>query len=277
MAFNVFGAKESFPQEEIVKTAEDEGIRDDEGNVFEIITLISLRQVANNTSTHGFTDTFFDARGKGTIEVYQGPKGRGRIKWMVSRGRAYGQLQKIPENVMTLAKGYYDGLWKIKDEIQDSEIKALADNFRSTMSEEGRKKEDERIRTMNQSGYGGSLVNREGRTPREIQLELENAELRKQQLGVKKREVELLKEKKEIISKTIKKIESNGMAIEYTRESLEAVKGVFQLRKISRVEFGIEIDQKMTKPQIIEAILGEQAKRSSGPVEDKKEPITITG
>jgi hypothetical protein len=81
MAFNVYGFKDNFTEEDIIRTARDEGVRDENGIPFEIITVIALRRFASNSTTTNFTDTVIDARGN-DIKVRHGRPGAGRIKWL---------------------------------------------------------------------------------------------------------------------------------------------------------------------------------------------------
>jgi hypothetical protein len=277
MALNVYGTKEGFSEEDIIRTALSEGVRDDDGNVFEIITIMSLRHYDTNSTTHGFIDTIIDARG-GEIKVSHRADGNGRIKWLNGRGgKTFAQLAKIPHNVELLAKNYYAGLWIIKDPIQDAEIKALADERRKEMSEIEIKEEDGRHNMLHKAGYGGKFVNSQGKTEQEISINIKESELQKKQIELKNKEANLRVKEEQIAKNTIKSIESGGIITKHTRESL-LKEGVFRLRSIARSQFGLKIDRNNNKIEIIDSILGEQDKLTAEkePKEENK-TVPITG
>jgi hypothetical protein len=174
-----------------------------------------------------------------------------------------------------LAKNYYAGLWTIKDPIQDAEIKALADSRRADMKPEEVQSEDQRHSLLHKSSYGGSLVNHQGKTEKEIALEVAESELRKKQIALKNKELDLENKEKKITNDMVKNIENGNPGATYTREEL-IKKTQFELRGIARKGFALSLDKSKTKVEIIESIISKQTKESI-----KKEPEkatqTITG
>jgi hypothetical protein len=136
MAINIFGVKRNFNEEQIIRACIDNGLTDDEGNLFEIITLVSLRPVAHGSSTLNFTDTVINAKDQGRITIRNGQKGCGRIAWQRKFGKMIGQLAKTQSNIETLAKSYFWKNWKIQEPHIEAEVKALAEKYRKEKSPE---------------------------------------------------------------------------------------------------------------------------------------------
>jgi hypothetical protein len=275
MAICTYGAKERYTEEQIVKDAVENGIVDEEGNVFEIITLVSLRPVAGHSSTHGFQDTFIDVRGGGT-RIWQGEKGRGRIKWLRHRsGQMLGQLAKTPHNVGILAANYFFKSWKIRDPIQEVEIRALAEKRRSNMTQKEIDFEKSLIEGSVKSSYGGEALTTGGKTIAQAEKEIESASLAQKQRELSRKEEEL-KNKEVKISKIVeKRIEEGAKITLHTREELANVKmSLFILRKILRSEFGIEPAKTDVKSKLVDWILLEQEKRQQ---KTETKPMVVTG
>lgn len=278
MAINIFGAKAKFTEEQIIRACIDNGLQDDEGNVFEVITLVSLRPVASGSSTLNFTDTIINAKDQGRITIVNKQRGCGRIAWQRKFGRMIGQLAKTPANIETLAKNYYWKSWKIQEPHIDAEVKALADKYRSEKSEGELAAEFKIIQGSKQSPYGGDMVDAEGKTAEQKEKEIEEANMKKRNAELRNKELELTKKEAKITQTITDKIEAGGSVTEHTYEGLMKMAtgpgGLFKLRKLARESFGVELEQTLKKADIVDKILQEQVKRN---IKAVKEPVIVTG
>jgi hypothetical protein len=278
MAINILGVKPKFTEEQIIRACIENGIQDDEGNVFEVITLVSLRQVAHGSSTLGFTNTTINARNQGQIVIQNGQQGCGRIAWQRKFGRMIGQLAKTKSNIDILAKNYYWKMWKIQEPHIDAEVKALADLYRSKKDEAELAIELSLISGSKASPYGGAVVDREGKTPEDREREIEEAELNKKAAELRNKEIVLNNKENKILEKTVKKIEDGGKVTEFTFEGLTkqytGVGAQFKLRKLAKDEFGLEFEKTSKRDEIIGRIIEEQINRN---VKAIKAQTIVTG
>lgn len=276
MAINVRGAKEGYTSEQIIKEALAERIEDVDGRIFELITLVATIPAGENSSTHGYTDTFIDVIEQGRIKIKHGIEGRGRIKWMRSRrGTMEGQLAKIPANVDLLAANYRFGLWKIKDPLQDEEIKVLSEERLKSMTREQVQEEDNRISEHHESKWGGRAVNRQGKTSADIAREVEMTELRKKQNELKQKEEELKRRELEL-----RKKENDPESVKIDRDDLMKT-SVFKLRKIARTQFGLSVTNESKRQELVDLIMkaheGNETAYSLSQKEPEKTNNVITG
>lgn len=295
MSINVFGAKVEHPSEKIIEECIEEGMTDVDGNLFEAITVRSLQMVSNNTSTHGFEDTFIYANERPVRIEHRTP---GRIKWISQRmGNPKGVLAKTPKNVQALASIYYYPILKITDPIADAEIRALADKRRSQMSKDELRFEDIQIKKMSHDRLSdaedkeeeeirirlmgdrdeGRLVNREGKGLKEVAKEIEEHEMKKREIALRRGESDLEKREQKLAAKTTAIVEAGGNITQYAYGDLMAPdKKVFALKKIARTEFGLAPAPEAKKKEVVDMILAEQERRNEA-AREKVEPLAVTG
>jgi hypothetical protein len=275
MAICVFGASIEHPSEEICREAIAAGTRDDRGELFEIISLRSLQNVSNNTTVHGFEDTFLEVEGS-EFRVWHRPEGR--IKWIRGKyGKPKGELAKTPFNCAKLARMYYDRVFKIEDPTIDAEIKAMADKILADMTPEEREQNKYRIEQMYTSQGGGPLLNHQGKAINQVESDAKEVELRKREADLNRREAEINAKQRHLSGTVTRKIELGGSVTKHTHIELMEKK-VFELRKVARVEFGMQPALDSKKIELVDAILEEQTKREESVNKQmKEEPLAVTG
>ena len=271
MAIYALGASVKKPSEEFVRAALEEGVQDRDGRPFEVINLVSLVDMADYTSTHGYEDTFIQQVGKRLKVTHRIP---GRIRWMQGPfgGRPRGQLAKTPHNVRVLAANYRDHKWKIMDPVQDAEIKALSDKLWEGLTPDQRTFEESRIKGANTNASGGKLVNAEGKTPEELALEEEKKVLRHRELKLRERENDVDRKETTLAGSVTKAVQEGKVITKHVLPELQAMK-MHEVRRIARSEFNIPYEQTQTKMEIIDQIM----KAQGGNEIPEEETLAVTG
>ena len=305
MAVNVFGASLDYTSDMIVKDCLDGGLEDVNGDLFQLITIVSLRPVQEGGTTHNFEDTFIHADQKPIRIQHRTP---GRIKWVEQRvGLPKAQLARTRTNILALANMYYEKQWKILDPVVDAECKAIADEMisrlpRSTKAEIDAVNEwklmmknpfahEERIREIQKIGIpslrpdtyeaywervggsdktvmGGAAVNRDGKTITQVEADIVRAELNKRDAAIRLREEAVARKEAAVESKrpVVVKVEAPLEAKEYTYDELMANDmKQFLLRKIARTQYSLQPKPNATKKEVAEMIISEQEKRKPAP------------
>lgn len=230
------------------------------GTPFEVIELrwvdSKLHPNTDYAKTRGFDDAVISVGANGRLSITYREK-TGSVQWLRGlggHGPFIGKVARTDRNIRLLASHYRDGLWRIKDQHVDAEVRAMSDKLWESMSPELRNFNEKRIKAMHTRSNEGNVVHlpqdSEKVKAEQDRINEERRDLARQKQDLARREAALSAKEKRITEVRVEQIKNDTPPDTSDLSSL----GFRDLRKLAREKYGVKVDPSWNKDRLMELI-----------------------